>query len=151
MAFTGQTETGQTVSYVDGKRYMYLMSVIWPLVPTLSVAAYFYSGHNVLTTLIPVLFIFASSIADLTKFQTGGALGFLGHPFSALLITALVAMSSTNGGLPARGTAKAMGLVPKIFFRPPHAATLGGEFDISKARNPASASGSTTWPRIPGE
>jgi alkane 1-monooxygenase len=58
MAFTGQTETGQPVSYVDGKRYLYFMSVFWPTIPTLSVIAYYYSGGNVLTTLIPVLFIF---------------------------------------------------------------------------------------------
>ena len=32
MAFTGQTERGETVSYVDGKRYLYFMSVLWPLV-----------------------------------------------------------------------------------------------------------------------
>jgi alkane 1-monooxygenase len=58
MAFTGQTETGQPVSYVDGKRYLYFMSVFWPTIPTLSVIAYYTTGGNVLTTLIPVLFIF---------------------------------------------------------------------------------------------
>jgi len=46
----------------------------------------------ILILLLPVMFIFASSIADLAKFQSGGVLGFLGHPFSALLITALAAM-----------------------------------------------------------
>ncbi|MFN0105359.1 MAG: gluconate:H+ symporter [Bryobacteraceae bacterium] len=49
-------------------------------------------GLVVLILLLPVLFIFASSIADLAKLSSGGALGFLGHPFSALLITALIAM-----------------------------------------------------------
>lgn len=49
-------------------------------------------GLVVLILLLPVIFIFASSIADLAKFSTGGALGFLGHPFTALLITALFAM-----------------------------------------------------------
>ena len=49
-------------------------------------------GLVILILLLPVLFIFASSIADLVKFQTRGALGFLGHPFTALLITALFAM-----------------------------------------------------------
>ncbi|MEQ1755183.1 MAG: alkane 1-monooxygenase [Micropepsaceae bacterium] len=58
MAFSGKSETGQTVTYTDGKRYLYFMSVFWPLVPTLSVLAYFYAGHNVFTTLLPVLFVF---------------------------------------------------------------------------------------------
>jgi gluconate transporter len=49
-------------------------------------------GLVILILLLPVLFIFASSIADLVKFESGGVLGFLGHPFSALLITALAAM-----------------------------------------------------------
>jgi gluconate transporter len=49
-------------------------------------------GLVILVLILPVLFIFASSIADLRQFSTGGALGFLGHPFTALLITALFAM-----------------------------------------------------------
>ncbi len=49
-------------------------------------------GLVILILLLPVLFIFASSIADLAKFQSGGVLGFFGHPFTALLITALFAM-----------------------------------------------------------
>jgi len=49
-------------------------------------------GLVILILVLPVLFIFASSIADLAEFSTGGALGFLGHPFTALLITALFAM-----------------------------------------------------------
>jgi alkane 1-monooxygenase len=58
MAFSGKTDAGQLITYTDGKRYLYFMSAFWPLVPTLSVLAYFWSGHNVLTTLIPVLFVF---------------------------------------------------------------------------------------------
>jgi gluconate transporter len=49
-------------------------------------------GLVILILLLPVIFIFASSIADLAKFDSGGVLGFLGHPFSALLITALASM-----------------------------------------------------------
>lgn len=49
-------------------------------------------GLVILVLVLPVLFIFASSVADIVKFQTGGVLGFLGHPFTALLITALVSM-----------------------------------------------------------
>ena len=52
MAFTGQTETGQPVSYVDGKRYLYFMSVIWPTIPTLSVIAY-YATQGVVATPAP--------------------------------------------------------------------------------------------------
>lgn len=29
MAFTGQTQSGETVTYVDGKRHLYILSVIW--------------------------------------------------------------------------------------------------------------------------
>ena len=49
-------------------------------------------GLVILVLVLPVMFIFASSVADIAKFQSGGVLGFLGHPFTALLITALVAM-----------------------------------------------------------
>lgn len=49
-------------------------------------------GLVIMVLVLPVLFIFASSIADLSHFDSGGALGFLGHPFTALLITALFAM-----------------------------------------------------------
>ncbi len=49
-------------------------------------------GLVILILLLPVMFIFASSIADLAQFNSGGVLGFLGHPFSALLITALASM-----------------------------------------------------------
>ena len=49
-------------------------------------------GLVILVLILPVMFIFASSIADLAKFSSKGVLGFLGHPFTALLITALVAM-----------------------------------------------------------
>ena len=49
-------------------------------------------GLVILVLILPVMFIFATSVADIAKFQSGGVLGFLGHPFTALLITALVAM-----------------------------------------------------------
>jgi alkane 1-monooxygenase len=58
MEFTGHTHGGETVTYVDGKRHLYLLSVLWPTIPTLSVIAYVLSGNNVLTTLLPVVFIF---------------------------------------------------------------------------------------------
>lgn len=46
----------------------------------------------ILVLLLPVMFIFAASIADIAKWSSRSVLGFLGHPFSALLITALFAM-----------------------------------------------------------
>ncbi|MBI2687030.1 MAG: gluconate transporter [Acidobacteria bacterium] len=49
-------------------------------------------GLVILVLLLPVLFIFAASIADMAKLPAKQALGFVGHPFTALLITALVAM-----------------------------------------------------------
>lgn len=49
-------------------------------------------GLVLIVLLLPVTFIFAASIADLAKFNSRGVLGFLGHPFSALLITTLFAM-----------------------------------------------------------
>jgi gluconate transporter len=49
-------------------------------------------GLVLLILLLPVIFIFAASIADLAKHPSRTVLGFIGHPFSALLITALAAM-----------------------------------------------------------
>ncbi len=66
MAFTGRTEDGRTVSYVDGKRYLYFLSLFLPLVPPLAVAGYFLSGGNTLWTLVPLLFVFGVvPIADM--------------------------------------------------------------------------------------
>lgn len=51
--------------------------------------------HNGLTTLLltlPVILIFASSIADFVKSPARPLLNFLGHPFTALCITALAAI-----------------------------------------------------------
>ena len=46
----------------------------------------------ILLLLLPVLFIFAASLADLWQLPLRTQLGFLGHPFTALLITALLSM-----------------------------------------------------------
>ena len=46
----------------------------------------------ILLLLLPVLFIFAASLADLWQLPWRTQLGFLGHPFTALLITALLSM-----------------------------------------------------------
>lgn len=57
MAFTGRTDDGRAVSYTDGKRHLYLLSLFLPLVPTLSVIGYLFTG-NAIITLVPVLFVF---------------------------------------------------------------------------------------------
>ena len=49
-------------------------------------------GVVVMLLVLPVLFIFAASAADLLKLSIRSQLGFLGHPFTALLITALLSM-----------------------------------------------------------
>src|SRR5207245_10950579 len=46
----------------------------------------------ILVLILPVLFIFASTIADLAKSPGQNVLGFFGHPFAALLVTTLIAM-----------------------------------------------------------
>ena len=55
--FTGVNAAGQTITYKDGKRYLYLFSVFLPFVPLLSIGLYFWSG-SWLATLAPVLFVF---------------------------------------------------------------------------------------------
>ena len=45
-----------------------------------------------LLLLLPVVIIFLASIADLLQLPSRATLGFLGHPFTALLLTALLAM-----------------------------------------------------------
>jgi gluconate transporter len=49
-------------------------------------------GLVVFILLMPVLFIFASTIANMTNSPGKGALGFFGHPFTALLATVLFSM-----------------------------------------------------------
>jgi alkane 1-monooxygenase len=58
MAFVAQTPDGRDVRYVDGKRYLWLMSLTGPIIPMLSVALYFYSG-SLLATAFPLLYTFA--------------------------------------------------------------------------------------------
>jgi alkane 1-monooxygenase len=58
MAFTGTNTRGETVSYRDGKRYLWLFSLFLPLVPILSFAIYFANGGALAATLIPVVFVF---------------------------------------------------------------------------------------------
>ena len=53
MAFVAQTADGSSIRYVDGKRYLWLVSLTGPLIPCVSVALYFLTGGNLLATVIP--------------------------------------------------------------------------------------------------
>src|ERR1700744_2527148 len=57
MIFTGKSAAGETITYRDGKRYLWFLSFIPPLVPLLSYWLYL-STQNPLATLIPFIFIF---------------------------------------------------------------------------------------------
>jgi alkane 1-monooxygenase len=60
VAFVTQAADGRTVRYVDGKRYLWLLSLTGPLIPIGAVALYFYSNANVLATLIPLVYVFVA-------------------------------------------------------------------------------------------
>lgn len=49
-------------------------------------------GMVILVLLLPVLFIFAATVAGMLELPGHRPLGFLGHPFTALLLTTLAAM-----------------------------------------------------------
>jgi gluconate transporter len=51
-----------------------------------------------LILLLPVIFIFSATIAGMAGWQSVRWLGFLGHPFTALTIAALVAMATLGFG-----------------------------------------------------
>jgi alkane 1-monooxygenase len=57
MAFVAQTADGRDVRYVDGKRYLWLMSLTGPVIPMASIALYFYSG-SLLLTAFPMFYTF---------------------------------------------------------------------------------------------
>ena len=52
MIFTGTNAAGETITYRDGKRYLWTLSFIPPLVPLLSYWLYL-TTHNAAATLIP--------------------------------------------------------------------------------------------------
>ena len=58
MAFVGVTASGEKIAYRDGKRYLYLCSVIVTAVPLVAIGLYFLTGGALVTTLIPLLFVF---------------------------------------------------------------------------------------------
>ena len=57
MIFTGLSARGETIVYEDGKRYLWILSLLLPFVPIISYGIYFLSGSTA-ATLIPVLFVF---------------------------------------------------------------------------------------------
>ena len=58
MAFVAQTGDGRAIRYVDGKRYLWLSSLITPLIPLTGLGLYFLTGGNVLATVFPLVYAF---------------------------------------------------------------------------------------------
>ncbi|MBC7982896.1 MAG: alkane 1-monooxygenase [Candidatus Obscuribacterales bacterium] len=58
MAFVAQTAAGKTIRYVDGKRYLWSLSLTGAFIPVLAIAMYFASGGNPFTMLFPLLYTF---------------------------------------------------------------------------------------------
>jgi len=57
MIFTGVSASGEAVAYRDGKRHLWMLSFIPPLIPPISFWIYVRTG-NAAATLIPFLFVF---------------------------------------------------------------------------------------------
>ena len=58
MAFVGVSASGERIAYRDGKRYLYLCSVFFTLVPVAAIGLFTWTGGALWTTLIPFLFVF---------------------------------------------------------------------------------------------
>ncbi|MEQ1864295.1 MAG: alkane 1-monooxygenase [Micropepsaceae bacterium] len=57
MTFTGQTADGRTISYTDGKRYLWFFSFVLALVPAVTIGLYFWTG-SVFAILFPVAYMY---------------------------------------------------------------------------------------------
>ena len=57
MAFVVQMPDGQAVRYVDGKRYLWLLSLTGPVIPMVGIVLYFYTG-SLLATVFPLFYTF---------------------------------------------------------------------------------------------
>jgi len=57
-SFTAQAADGKTIRYVDGKRYLWLMSLTGSFIPMLSVYWYMASEQNAVTLLLPLAYTF---------------------------------------------------------------------------------------------
>ncbi|MEM1039305.1 MAG: alkane 1-monooxygenase [Pseudomonadota bacterium] len=58
MIFVAQTKAGDTITYRDTKRYLWLLSLTVPLVPSLAVWLYFASGNQPIVTILPLVYSF---------------------------------------------------------------------------------------------
>src|SRR5882724_672875 len=58
MLFIAQAADGRTVRYVDGKRYLWLLSLTGPMLPLVAVYWCMASGQNPLTLLFPLAYTF---------------------------------------------------------------------------------------------
>jgi alkane 1-monooxygenase len=58
MAFITQAADGSTIRYMDGKRYLWLMSLTAPVIPLVAVCWYLAGGNNPLTLLFPLTYTF---------------------------------------------------------------------------------------------
>jgi alkane 1-monooxygenase len=57
MAFVAQAADGRAIRYVDGKRYLWLMSLTAPVIPLFAIALYFATGST-LATAFPLVYTF---------------------------------------------------------------------------------------------
>jgi alkane 1-monooxygenase len=60
MEFVAQSADGNTVRYVDRKRYLWLLSLTGGFYPTIAIGMYFATGGNPFTMLIPLLYTFVA-------------------------------------------------------------------------------------------
>src|SRR5262245_55642827 len=58
MVFTAQAADGRVVRYVDGKRYLWLMSLTGPVIPMVGIFLYLASGRNPLVLWFPLSYTF---------------------------------------------------------------------------------------------
>jgi len=58
MAFTATAADGRTIRYIDGKRYLWFMSLTGPVIPALAIYAYLASESNPLWLLFPLTYTF---------------------------------------------------------------------------------------------
>jgi alkane 1-monooxygenase len=58
MTFSGVAADGGTIAYRDGKRYLYLSSLVVTGVPFVAIGLFYWTGGALWTTLIPFLFVF---------------------------------------------------------------------------------------------
>jgi alkane 1-monooxygenase len=67
MAFIAQASDGGQIRYVDGKRYLWLLSLTSPIIPAIGVWLYFVAGNNPLMLALPLIYTFVGvPLLDLT-------------------------------------------------------------------------------------